>query len=200
MTIVQILFAFTLLLVYFSLHSILAADRIKAWFSSFMGSYFRYYRLIYNILSTLLLFLLLGWMTGFPKHLLFETNAWTKGAAMLFLVPGAWLFLSALWQYQMGEFLGTQQLKGKDTVSAADGLKTTGINALVRHPLYLGTILFLFGLFLFYPQISSLVFLISVLLYLPFGIHFEEKKLRRQFGQAYLDYEKQVKRLIPGVW
>ncbi len=38
------------------------------------------------------------------------------------------------------------------------------------------------------------------MVYLPFGIHFEEKKLRRQFGQAYLEYEKQVKRLIPGIW
>jgi methanethiol S-methyltransferase len=57
--------------------------------------------------------------------------------------------------------------------------------------------LLLLGLFLIYLQTSALLLLVSVVVYLPFGIYFEEKKLRSQFGQAYVDYAKRVKCLIP---
>lgn len=39
----------------------------------------------------------------------------------------------------------------------------------------------------------------SMTLYIAIGLYFEEKDLIRDFGSAYLDYMKQVKRLIPFV-
>ncbi len=196
----QPLLAFFSLLAYFALHSILAADPVKAWFSSNVGNYFRYYRLIYNVIATVLLFVLLYWMSQWPRVALFQTNAWTNMIALLLLAFGAWLGIGAFRQYDLGEFSGLQQLNQKTTLPNHSQLNTTGLNASVRHPLYLGTILLLLGFGLFFPTRSALILLCSVLVYLPFGIYFEEVKLRRQFGQAYLDYEKQVKRLFPGLW
>jgi protein-S-isoprenylcysteine O-methyltransferase Ste14 len=130
----------------------------------------------------------------------FEKNVGTYGAAILLLILGAGLIIGSLRQYDLGEFTGIQQIQQKNTPPSHSSLNTSGLNAIVRHPLYLGTILLLFGLLLVFPKISALLLLSSVLVYLPFGIHFEEKKLRGQFGQAYIDYQKRVKRLIPGVW
>jgi protein-S-isoprenylcysteine O-methyltransferase Ste14 len=192
--------AFTLLLAYFALHSLLAADKVKAWFSSRIGTGFRYYRLIYNILAGMLLILLLGWMAKWPPKPLFETNLWTQGAALVLLCIGIWLTVGSLLRYDLGEFTGIQQIMQKNSSPNHSSLNISGFNAWVRHPLYLGTILVLIGLFLFFPTLSALLLLCSVLVYLPFGIHYEEKKLILQFGQEYLEYSRRVKRLIPGVW
>ncbi len=43
----------------------------------------------------------------------------------------------------------------------------------------------------------NLTTLISLFVYLPFGIWLEEKKLIRHFGQAYLDYRQKVPALFP---
>ncbi|MDO8368698.1 MAG: NnrU family protein [Saprospiraceae bacterium] len=200
MSLTSQLLAFTLFLAYFALHSILAADKVKSWFSAQMGPKYRYYRLIYNLLAAFLLLLLLGWMAKWSTPFLFEKNAWTNGMSLLFVVLGAWLILGSMQQYDLGEFTGIQQLKQKNALPNHSSLNTSGLNAFVRHPLYLGTILLLLGILLVFPKISNLLLLISVLVYLPFGIYFEEKKLRKQFGKAYLDYEKRVKCLIPGIW
>jgi protein-S-isoprenylcysteine O-methyltransferase Ste14 len=194
------LLAFALLLAYFALHSVLAADRVKTWLSSRLGSHARFYRLAYNFLSTVLLLLLLGWMFSWPEGYLLEKNVWTKGAAFVFLTSGILLGIGALRQYDLGEFMGLQQIQPNKAPADHNTLNTSGLNALVRHPLYLATLLILLGFFLVSPKMSALLLLLSVLVYLPVGIYFEEKKLRRQFGQAYLDYEKRVQRLLPGVW
>jgi protein-S-isoprenylcysteine O-methyltransferase Ste14 len=196
----QLLLAFTLLLAYFALHSLLAADRVKAWFSGRSGAGFRYYRLIYNILAGVLLVLILGWMAKWPPKPLFETNLWTQGAALVLFCIGIWLTVGSLLRYDLGEFTGIQQIRQKNSLPNHSSLNISGFNAWVRHPLYLGMILVLTGLFLFFPTLSALLLLCSVLVYLPFGIYFEEKKLILQFGQEYLEYSKRVKRLVPWVW
>lgn len=196
----QQILAFVLLLLYFGMHSVLAADPVKTWFAAWTGRNFRYYRLIYNGLALILLLLLVRWMAGWEAHDLFAPSIWTKGAALFLLLFGAWLVAGSLWQYDLGEFSGIQQLRQENAAAQQSTLNTSGFNAYVRHPLYLGTILLLVGNFLIFPQTSALLLLVSVLVYLPFGIHFEEKKLRRQFGQAYLDYEKRVKCLFPWLW
>ena len=96
--------------------------------------------------------------------------------------------------------LAGSAFQAKESVPNHSQLSTQGFNALVRHPLYLGLLLLLLGWFLISPGLLVLVLLGSVLVYLPFGIYFEELKLKRQFGQAYLDYTKRVKCLIPGLW
>ena len=117
----QPLLAFLLLLAYFALHSLLAADKFKAWFSQKMGASFRFYRLIYNVLAALLLFFLLRWMYAWPEEFLFHTNIWTKGAALLLLALGGWMVLGALLQYDLREFVGIQQLLDKNTIPEPGG-------------------------------------------------------------------------------
>jgi protein-S-isoprenylcysteine O-methyltransferase Ste14 len=77
-------------------------------------------------------------------------------------------------------------------------LKTDGPYALVRHPMYLGIVLFHVGASLALE--SPLLLLATGLFVAPFTairIRAEEKVLKDAFGQRYLRYAERVPALIP---
>lgn len=79
-----------------------------------------------------------------------------------------------------------------------DQLVTTGIAALVRHPIYSAWIMFILpGLVLF--SASWPVFLTPVAAYMAFRrfIHTEDEYLTKHFGKSYLDYRQRVSELFP---
>jgi protein-S-isoprenylcysteine O-methyltransferase Ste14 len=66
-----------------------------------------------------------------------------------------------------------------------------------RHPMYLGMVIALLGLAIFWG--SLIVFLFPVLFFILMHIAFipqEEKDLEDTFGQRYLDYKKRVRRWL----
>jgi protein-S-isoprenylcysteine O-methyltransferase Ste14 len=69
----------------------------------------------------------------------------------------------------------------------------------LRHPIYLGWVMFVFGA----PIMTSgrLLFATISTVYLIVAIPFEERALTSEFGEAYREYQRQVRwRLVPGVW
>jgi protein-S-isoprenylcysteine O-methyltransferase Ste14 len=69
----------------------------------------------------------------------------------------------------------------------------------VRHPIYLGWVLVVFGA----PAMTTgrLLFAAVSTIYLVVAIPLEERSLAVEFGTAYSAYQRQVRwRLIPGVW
>jgi protein-S-isoprenylcysteine O-methyltransferase Ste14 len=67
----------------------------------------------------------------------------------------------------------------------------------MRHPLYLGTFLFLWGLWLLFPTVSLLLANIVITGYTLYAIRLEEEKLVAEFGEQYIRYQQQVPKLIP---
>jgi hypothetical protein len=83
--------------------------------------------------------------------------------------------------------------------SASSPLEIDGPYRWLRHPIYFGWVLFVFGV----PTMTNgrLLFAAVSTLYLVVAIPFEERSLQKEFGQAYRDYQRQVRwRLVPGVW
>ena len=77
-------------------------------------------------------------------------------------------------------------------------LKTDGVYGLVRHPLYFGWTLLVFGA----PDMTGtrLVFAVISTLYLILAIPFEERGLIETFGPDYASYQQKVRwRMIPGL-
>lgn len=79
-------------------------------------------------------------------------------------------------------------------------LVTQGIFAHLRHPIYVGMACFLFALAFGFGHMINLalgapLFLIGTWI----RVHEEEGLLRAQFGSAYSDYSKRVKRFLPGI-
>jgi hypothetical protein len=87
------------------------------------------------------------------------------------------------------------ELAGIRPPSASDGLQTTGPFHWVRHPLYLGWLLMVFGA----PHMTGdrLAFAAITTVAIPW----EERSLRRTFGENYSRYMRAVKwRMIPFIY
>jgi len=80
-------------------------------------------------------------------------------------------------------------------------LITYGVFQYVQHPHYLGSILLMFGLSIFFRSIVALLFSFLFVFLIAKGIEEEEKYLIKQYDNAYREYVKSVRwKLIPKVW
>ena len=172
-------------MVYYALHSFLAADGVKAKIRLKP----QVYRLLYSLLSSVLLLYVIILGAVQPTFFVFNASSNTKVVALSLTAVGVFIVKRAFRNYSFRGFLGIKAEEG--------GLKTDGLQGRMRHPLYTGTILIVMGFFFFSPTMINLTTLISLFVYLPFGIWLEEKKLIRHFGQAYLDYRQKVPALFP---
>ena len=177
-------------------HSILASHFAKDMSKGFLGSGgMRLYRLGYNIFSVIsfapILYLLVI-LEDTPLYQVSPPWSWLMlgGQAL-----SALLLLVAVLQTDTLSFIGLKQLFIEEQGSGP--LVTRGLYTLVRHPLYLFSLLFLW----LSPSMSlnTFVFNIGVTLYFVIGAYFEERKLLRDFGEAYAEYRRKTAMLIPGI-
>lgn len=76
--------------------------------------------------------------------------------------------------------------------------QTKGLYSIVRHPFYLGEILFSLGFALFFHSVIGLAFTPIWWVSLQLHILHEEESLEKEFGPFYLEYKKRVRgRIFP---
>jgi protein-S-isoprenylcysteine O-methyltransferase Ste14 len=91
------------------------------------------------------------------------------------------------------------ELAGIRPAAQAQGLQVTGPYHWVRHPLYLGWLLMVFGAA--HMTGDRLAFAAITTGYLMIAIPWEERSLRRSFGDDYTRYMRAVKwRMIPFIY
>jgi methanethiol S-methyltransferase len=94
--------------------------------------------------------------------------------------------------------ISVRELAGLSDPDAAERLQIGGPYRLVRHPLYLGWVLVVFGTA--HMTGDRLLFAVVSTAYLVLAMPLEEAALARQFGDEYLEYRRLVRwRLIPYV-
>lgn len=127
----------------------------------------------------------------------------------LYRIPSPWSWFTAIIQVfalilmivgmaQTGvlSFLGIRQLfSGTD--EPASKLVVDGLYRYVRHPLYTAGLVIIWLL----PVMSCnlLALNIGLTLYILIGALFEERKMLRDFGEAYAEYQRRTPMLIPGL-
>jgi protein-S-isoprenylcysteine O-methyltransferase Ste14 len=85
-------------------------------------------------------------------------------------------------------------------VDAGQRVVSTGLYALVRHPMYTGNVILMVGIPLALGSYWGLVFVILVLIVLALRIRDEEKLLRHELD-GYREYTRKVRyRLVPHMW
>ena len=171
-------------------HTVLAMNSVKGIFKGIS----KYYRLIYNGLAILLILPILNYQFSIPSQLLLEKSLLNQILGGLMMTSGLFLAYKALTSYDLAEFIGTQSLQQSQKPST---FRQDELSSIVRHPLYLGILVFLWGWFGFSGLLSSLVTALALSIYIRIGIYFEEKKLVEQFGKVYQDYQQKVPMLIP---
>ena len=76
----------------------------------------------------------------------------------------------------------------------------SGPYAFVRHPMYFGAWTFMFGLLLLYPTWTILILLVSMLASFSGRARREEATLSERFGNAWIDYKKRTKLIVPFIY
>ncbi len=191
------------LLLFGVFHSIMAAIGFKALMVSVLGQrgYLGLYRLIYNIVSVLTLAPVMLWAAVSPGKMLWDLEG---APALLFTglqLVGVVGLLVSLIQIDWMRFAGLKQLfayfNGDPLPLPAEPLTLNGVYALVRHPLYLFSLMFLW----FSPVMSaaSFGFALGSTVYFTLGSLLEEQKLAREFGEKYIAYQRRVAWMIPFV-
>jgi len=178
---------------YFYLHSLLAATPIKEFFTRNLFTSPRYYRLLYNSIFLAGIMGLVCAQFSVDSLLLFQPGNVIIISACVTSIVGLMIMLKSIANYDWKSFIGiTKEIKYP--------LVINGPNKFVRHPLYTGTLIFVLGLCLLQPYLKHFLFLFLMAVYLAIGIIYEEKKLVKMYGQAYIDYQQKVKKLIPGIF
>jgi protein-S-isoprenylcysteine O-methyltransferase Ste14 len=77
------------------------------------------------------------------------------------------------------------------------GLVSSGAFKYVRHPLYLGCILFYLGLALATASLFSLVLWVAICLFYNYLASYEEKLLEAELGESYKIYQEQTGKWLP---
>ena len=113
-------------------------------------------------------------------------------AWMMLLVPGVGLGITVL----SVRAIDPLELAGIRPPQAREQLQVRGLYGLVRHPVYLGWVLMVFGAATMTGD--RLTFAVLTTAYLVVAIPWEERSLEREFGPPYERYKERVRwRILP---
>jgi protein-S-isoprenylcysteine O-methyltransferase Ste14 len=191
-----IVFAFA---IYGVVHSLLASFKAKELAETWFGpGGRRWYRMSYNIFAFVSLLPILALAVVLPDRSIYLVpSPWSYLLVILQLL-GASIAVYAVIQTDLMHFSGLRQVMEKSaTLPAQNNLQTDGLYRFMRHPIYTGSLLFLWSS----PEMSwnSLALKTSISLYFIFGAMVEETKLVTEFGDAYRAYRMRTPMLIPGL-
>ena len=187
-------------LVYGLVHSFLASLWAKAharrWFGVLAD---RTYRLLYNLFAVVSFLPVLALVGLLPDQPLYTIPfPWVLITSLGQITAVAALVLG-LFQTDAWSFLGFRQLVQPTAVDKPATLVIKGLYRWVRHPIYTAGLVFIW----LTPVMTAnlLAMNAGLTIYIVVGALFEERKLLREFGQAYVDYRKSTPMLVPGlVW
>jgi protein-S-isoprenylcysteine O-methyltransferase Ste14 len=175
------------------LHSVLAGLGMKQRFARGFPEAAKYYRLLYTFFAFLTLGGVVWYLAQLSSPFLFHRQLFTNAIGAVLTIVGLVIMGICIKKY----FLSLSGLKSLFQERPSHQLMIGGIHRYVRHPLYLGTFLAVWGVALLYPLLSFFISALMITLYTLIGIRFEEKKLIAEFGSDYTTYRQTVPKLIP---
>lgn len=199
----SVLILLTLLALFGLTHSLLASIKLKEFLKQNFGKAIAFYRLFYNIISLISLYLI--WENApHPSFRIYKLN---PPFDYIVLLPQLFSLIGIIWCFKFinfKEFLGLSQierfLNKQYSVEELDEkmtLRIEGPYKYSRHPIYFFSIIFL--VFRAEMDLFYLTVLIAFISYFYIGSVYEEKKLKKIFGKQYEDYQKNVPRIFPKV-
>ena len=163
-------------------HSLFARDAMKRAMSRLVPD--RLLRSVYVWIASLLLIMVcLLW-----RHVGGEAYRVTGWAMWLFVAAqliGVWTIANSV------RAIDPLELAGIHPERPIDALQSNGVYGLVRHPLYLGWLLCVFGS----PHMTGdrVAYAIITTAYLIVAMPWEERSLERAFGEGYAKYKRDVR-------
>lgn len=180
-------------LMYGVIHSWLASLHLKAQARHIFGpSTDRWFRLAYNLIAFITLLPILVLPVLFVDKELYRIPfPWVLLTTAIQILAALAIFMG-LRQTGILSFLGIRQLF---SASRSPVFVTGGLYRWVRHPLYTAGLLIIWLMPVMTCNLLALN--IGMTIYICLGALFEERKLAREFGDAYAQYRAHTPMLIP---
>lgn len=183
---------------YVSLHSFLISIRFTNLMTRLLKDYYAFYRLFYVLISLILIIPLINYTSQLDDTVIIVYEP-PFSVIRYILISGSLLmfFWAFFFDYDSLSFWGIRQIlnfrkvKGTNT---SGGIKRSGLLGIIRHPMYLALIIYL------WCQTFRVVDIVTntlLTIYVIIGTILEEKKLVLEFGEEYLRYQQEVPMLIP---
>ena len=171
-------------------HSVFARRSIKAALSRVVAD--RLLRSVYVWAASLLL-VVVGLLWRLVGGNLYHVTGWPASVHVTAQVFGLLLIVFSVRAIDALDLAGIRTGGERDHVQT---LQVAGPYRLVRHPLYLGWMLIVFGAA--WMTGDRLLFALITTCYLIAAIPWEERSLEDQFGDAYARYKREVRwRVVP---
>ena len=189
-------------IIWCGMHSLLIDPSVLGLVKRYASSLTRYYRLFYNGVSLVTLVPLIV-VTGMAEGgIIVSWQGSLSYLRIVLIIAALLLFIGGARQYDILYFLGLKQLQtGEEHLLLSDTEEFTekGVFGIIRHPWYLGSLLFLWSALPRYPlPVFLAVCILSI--YLVIGTMLEERKIVAQYGDSYCRYRQRVSMLFPWKW
>ena len=176
------------------LHSVLADTGVKRKLTATTPRFSKNYRFFYTIFAFVSLFVVVYYQLYLTTPYMYSVSMATEFIGAVLALVGIGIMLICIKKYFLS-LSGIKSLFAEQIIN--NQLRIDGIHRFVRHPLYLGTFIFIWGFWIFYPILSLFISNVIITIYTIIGIRLEEKKLIEEFGESYVGYRKKVPMLFP---
>lgn len=185
-------------LAFFLLHSFTASLTLKYWVARRFAKLMPAYRLMFNLLSALLLLPILLLSYHWRGELLWQWGPAVGGLMSIIAVATLVAFLFSLRYYDMAAFMGLRQWRERNARAEDQEQFVIGeFHRFVRHPWYTMAIVLIWCR---EPDLMMLTNAILITAYFVVGSRLEERKLLHYHGEIYRRYRQRVPALLPRPW
>jgi protein-S-isoprenylcysteine O-methyltransferase Ste14 len=195
----EYLFLALIWIAYCFLHSYMISIRFTAWMKRILKGYYAFYRLFYVIISFVTLLPVLYYSSQLASDVIITWRPPWSYIRYAIIGLSILIFLKAFFfDYDSLSFVGIRQIftYNKKSVRTSGGITKSGLLGIVRHPMYLAAIIFLWCMTF---RISDIIVNTLLTGYFIIGTLLEERKLVLEFGDSYRQYQKDVPMLVPFV-
>jgi protein-S-isoprenylcysteine O-methyltransferase Ste14 len=160
---------------------------------------YAFFRVFYIIISVVLLVPLISFTNQLDNKVLIPDAPFLNAVRYVFTAGSlAMFFWAFFFSYDFLSFFGIRQIInfGRQKTADSSGIRKSGLLGVVRHPMYLALIIYLW----FQTHTMMNIIVNAVLtVYVLIGTWLEEKKLVLEFGEPYVKYQQEVPMIIPSV-
>jgi protein-S-isoprenylcysteine O-methyltransferase Ste14 len=189
----------TLWILWCFLHSYLVTTRTTTWFKKHLGKKFAFYRISYNLFSLITVLPLFYWQRTIAGPTVIPLSPFLMIFKYIALIFGVIVIAGSFVSFDIWKFTGIRKRVSGDQQKEKDPvIKKHGFYGIVRHPMYLGGIIFFTASMTDAPLPAFLGYLILAI-YMIIGTVREDRRLSRELGDVYRNYQKEVPMILPGI-
>jgi methanethiol S-methyltransferase len=183
---------------YCALHSYLISIGFTNFLNRLLKKYYAFYRLFYILISLFLLIPLINYTGQLDNKVIITYGQYMNIFRHILIYGSLFMFFWAFFfDYDSLSFFGIRQIlnfgKSKE-IKPSNEIKKSGLLGIMRHPMYLALIIYLWCQT---TKMADIVVNIVLTVYIIIGTILEEKKLVLEFGETYIQYQKEVPMIIP---